>query len=518
MEEALDTSVSRRTSRTRRRRTTPTGLVQPPIGSMRNPYPPMAILSDDEIEAIHNASLSILADIGMDFLHPIAREILRQAGATVSPDSERVRFDPELVTTLVAKAPSSFTMTARNPERSVGIGGNQIVFASVGSPPNVTDTERGRRRGNLEDFENLVRLGQSLDAVQVISGYPVEPVDLSPRTRHLDCLQRFVTLSDKPFHAYSLGRERILDGLKIAAIAHGVDIDELADGPVRLFSVINTSSPLRLDTPMIDGILEMARHNQLVVITPFTLSGAMAPATIPGALAQQNAEALAAIALVQAINPGAPVIYGGFTSNVDMKSGAPAFGTPEYAKAVIIGGQLARRYGLPYRSSNVNASNCVDLQAAYESCNSLWALTLGHANFVMHGAGWLEGGLTASFEKMVLDAELISNIASFLRPITVDADTLALDAVHEVGPGGHYFGAQHTLARYETAFYSPMLSDWRNFGAWEEAGSRDALARANTIYRSLLDSFEPPLLDLSIQEELETFVAKRKEEGGAPVD
>ena len=478
----------------------------------------MAILSADEIEAIHTASLTILAEIGMDFLHPTAREILRAAGATVSPDSERVRFDPELVTSLVAKAPATFTLAARNPDRSVGIGGDQIVFASVGSPPNVTDTVRGRRRGNLQDFEDLVRLGQSLDAVQVISGYPVEPVDLSPRTRHLDCLHRFATLSDKPFHAYSLGRERILDGLQIAAIAHGVEMDALAEGPVRLFSVINTSSPLRLDTPMIEGIIEMAQRKQLVVITPFTLSGAMAPATIPGALAQQNAEALAAISLVQAINPGAPVIYGGFTSNVDMKSGAPAFGTPEYAQAVIIGGQLARRYGLPYRSSNVNASNCVDLQATYESTMSLWALTLGHANFVMHGAGWLEGGLTASFEKMVLDAELISNMAAFLRPLTVDAETLALDAVHEVGPGGHYFGAQHTLARYETAFYSPMLSDWRNFGAWAEAGSLDALARAHGIYKTLLESYEPPPLDPAIREELDAFVARRTEEGGAPAD
>ncbi|MEE8274707.1 MAG: trimethylamine methyltransferase family protein, partial [Alphaproteobacteria bacterium] len=254
---------------------------------------------------------------------------------------------------------------------------------------------------------------------------------------------------------------------------------------------------------------------QAVVITPFTLAGAMSPITLAGALAQQNAEALAGIALDQIVNPGAPVIYGGFTSNVDMKTGAPAFGTPEYAQAVLAGGQLARRYRIPYRSSNVNAANVVDAQAAYESGMSLWATVMGHTNYIMHGAGWLEGGLTASFEKMIVDAEMLQMMAEFLQPIEVSDDTLGLDAIAEVGPGGHFFGAAHTLARYETAFYAPLVSDWRNFETWEESGALSATERANAIWKQMLAEYEPPPLDPSINDELDAFVARRKAEGGA---
>jgi trimethylamine--corrinoid protein Co-methyltransferase len=259
----------------------------------------------------------------------------------------------------------------------------------------------------------------------------------------------------------------------------------------------------------------MARHNQVVVLTPFTLAGAMSPVTLAGALAQQNAEALAGLAFAQIVNPGAPVVYGGFTSNVDMKSGAPAFGTPEYSRAALVGGQLARRYGLPYRSSNANASNVVDAQAAYESEMSLWGAVMGHANLVKHAAGWLEGGLCASFEKVVLDAELLQMMAEFLKPIEVSEATLGLDAIAEVGPGGHFFGAAHTMARYETAFYAPILSDWRNFETWEEAGAETATHRANRLYKKLLAEYQPPPLDPGIREELAAFVARRKEEGGA---
>ncbi len=275
--------------------------------------------------------------------------------------------------------------------------------------------------------------------------------------------------------------------------------------------VAGAMAPLRVKGVKAIGCLRLA-----ISMTPFTLSGAMAPATIAGALVQQNAEALAAIAFTQMVSPGAPVIYGGFTSNVDMKSGAPAFGTPEYAKAVIAGGQLARHYGLPYRTSNVNASNTPDAQAAYESEMSLWALMLGHGNFIMHGAGWLEGGLTASFEKVLLDAEMIQMLVEFMQPIAVDEDELGFEAIKGVGPGGHFFGEPHTLARYETAFYPPILSDWRNFETWEEDGSRSASERAHRLYKQILAEYEPPALDPAIAEELEAFVARRKEEGGAP--
>ncbi|MFQ5985664.1 MAG: trimethylamine methyltransferase family protein, partial [Alphaproteobacteria bacterium] len=270
--------------------------------------------------------------------------------------------------------------------------------------------------------------------------------------------------------------------------------------------------PLRLDGPMAEGLMAMARAGQPVIVTPFTLAGAMSPVTLAGALAQQNAEALAGITLAEVVSPGAPVVYGGFTSNVDMKSGAPAFGTPEYTKAALAGGQLARRYRLPFRSSNVNAANLVDAQAAYESEMSVWGAVMAHANLVLHGAGWLEGGLTASFEKMVIDAEILQMMAEFLRPIEVDEEALGLEAIAEVGPGGHFFGAAHTLARYETAFYAPLVSDWRNYETWKEAGGRSATERANAIWKELLHAYEPPPLDPDVDEALKAFVARRKKE------
>jgi trimethylamine--corrinoid protein Co-methyltransferase len=490
------------------------GLKQLSWRQVRNPYSPIEVLSADQIEAIHGASLTVLEEIGMDFLHPEALAILDRAGAQVESGTERVRFDRGLIEEAVAKAPSQFTLHARNPEHSVVIGGNHIVFATVGSAPNVSDIQGGRRDGNFRDYCDLVRLAQSLNIVHLMGGYPVEAVDLPPATRHLDCVRAFLTLSDKVAFSYSLGRTRILDGLELTKIARGIDDEQLCREP-SLFTVVNTSSPLRLDGPMIEGVIEMARRNQAVVMTPFTLSGAMSPATLAGALAQQNAEALASLAFAQIVKPGAPVVYGGFTSNVDMKSGAPAFGTPEYSKAALAGGQLARRYGLPYRSSNANACNVVDAQAAYESQMSLWAAVMGHANIVLHAAGWMEGGLTASFEKMVLDAEMLQMMAEFLRPIEVNQDTLGLDAIREVGPGGHFFGAAHTLARYETAFYAPILSDWRNFESWQEAGSIDATRRAHGLYKQILADYQAPPSDPATLEALDAFVARRKEAGGA---
>jgi len=490
------------------------GIRQLPWLQADNPYRPIEVLAAEQIEAIHAASLTILEEIGMDFLHPEALEILAAAGADVASGSQRVRFDRGLVLEAVAKAPGRIHLHARNPERDLLWGGTKVNFASVASAPNCSDLAGGRRPGNHEDYRNFLRLGHFFNVVHCFGGYPVEPVDLPPETRHLDCLADFVRCSDKVFHAYSLGRTRILDGLEIVRIARGVDRETLERQP-SLFTIVNTSSPLRLDGPMIEGAIEMAKAGQVVVITPFTLSGAMAPATLAGALAQQNAEALAAIAFLQLVRPGAPVVYGGFTSNVDMKSGAPAFGTPEYTRAAMIGGQLARHYGLPYRSSNANAANLVDAQAAYESEMSLWGAVMGHANLVMHAAGWLEGGLVASFEKFVLDVELLQSMREFLQPVPVDDDSLALDAVREVGPGGHFFGAQHTLARYETAFYQPLLSDWRNFESWQEAGAESATQRAHRLFKQALTDYEPPPLDPAVAEELEAFVEKRREEGGA---
>jgi trimethylamine--corrinoid protein Co-methyltransferase len=265
---------------------------------------------------------------------------------------------------------------------------------------------------------------------------------------------------------------------------------------------------------MLEGMIVMARHRQPICITPFTLAGAMAPVTLAGALAQQNAEALAGIVLVQMIEPGAPVLYGAYTSNVDMKTGAPAMGTPEYFRCVLASGQLARRYGLPYRSSGGNASTSADAQSVYETTFALWGAVLGQANLVMHAAGWLEGGLCASFEKLVIDAEVLQGLGECFRPIEVNDSELALDAIRDVGPGGHFFGTGHTLARYQDAFYQPLLSDWQNHGTWQAGGSRDALARAGSIAQQMIDTHRPQVLDPATAEALDAFVARRKEEGG----
>ncbi|MEI2300131.1 trimethylamine methyltransferase family protein [Ensifer sp. MJa1] len=475
------------------------------------------ILSEDAIEAIHDASLTILEEIGMDVILPAARERMKAAGADVTPGTDRVRFDRGLIMDMVASAPPAFTMHARNPARNVAIGGNNLVFAQIASAPFVADRDGGRRTGNQEDYRKLVKLAQSYDIVHTTGGYPVEPVDIHASVRHLDCLSDMVKLTDKVFHVYSLGKQRNTDGIEIARIGRGISMEQMEREP-SLFTIINTSSPLRLDGPMLQGIIEMSSRNQVVVVTPFTLAGAMAPVTIAGALVQQNAEALCGIAFTQMVRRGAPVMYGGFTSNVDMKTGAPAFGTPEYMKAVVAGGQLARKYNIPYRTSNTNAANTLDAQAAYESAMSLWALTQGGGNFIMHAAGWTEGGLTASFEKFILDVDMLQMVAEYLTPLDVSEDALGLDAVRDVGPGGHYFGTLHTLQRYETAFYSPILSDWRNFETWTEAGRPTTYDHANRIFKQKLNEYERPPLDPAIEEELDAFVAKRKAEGGVPTD
>ena len=281
---------------------------------------------------------------------------------------------------------------------------------------------------------------------------------------------------------------------------------------LRIIGGINTNSPLLLDDGQAEGLIEFARAGQPIHVTPITLAGAMSPASIGGSLVQQNAEALAGIVLGQAAARGAPVFYGHFTSNVDMRTGSPAFGTPEYAQSVIVSGQMARRYGLPIRSSNTTASACVDAQATYESDMSISACIQGHINVMIHAGGWLEGGLTCSFEKLILDAELLQMQSALLDPIDLSDDAIGLEAIAEVGPAGHFFGTAHTLARYETAFYDPMLSDWRNFETWRDDGSRTATQRANTIWKTLLDRYEKPPIDPAVEEELEAYVTRRKEE------
>ncbi|MDH6232676.1 trimethylamine--corrinoid protein Co-methyltransferase [Mesorhizobium soli] len=516
-EPVLATDRTRRGGRAGKRAGGSAAFEQPPFRHLRIPFEPTRLVSDDELESIHLASLRVLKEIGVDVLHDEARAIMKRHGADVRDGSERVRFDSDMILELISHAPSEFTLHARNPAHNVRLGGNNLVFSQMASAPNCSDLDRGRRAGNQVDFRNLVKLGQMHNILHVTGGYPVEPVDLHPSIRHLECLRDFVLLTDKAFHAYSLGKERNLDGIEICRIGRGVSMEQFVEEP-SLLTIINTNSPLKLDIPMMEGIIQMSSHGQAVIVTPFTLSGAMAPVTVAGALVQQNAEALAGIAFAQMVKKGAPVGYGGFTSNVDMKSGAPAFGTPEYMKAQLVGGQLARRYKIPYRTSNVCAANAVDAQAAYESVFSLWGCIQGGGNFIKHAAGWLEGGLTCSYEKTILDIDLLQMVAEFLTPLDLSEDALAVDAIRDVGPGGHFFGTAHTQSRYKTAFYAPVLSDWRNFETWTEAGSPTAVEKANRVWKERLANYEEPAIDPAIREELDAFVAKRKAEGGAPTD
>ncbi|MGE0499949.1 MAG: trimethylamine methyltransferase family protein [Rhizobiaceae bacterium] len=490
---------------------------QPAWRQYRIPFEPTKLVSDDELESIHLASLRVLSEIGVDVLHDGARQIMKEHGASVREGSERVRFDPDMILESIAHAPPEFTVHARNPAHNVQFGGNRLIFSQMASAPNCSDADRGRRAGNQQDFRNFLRLAQMHNVLQTTGGYPVEPIDIHPSVRHLECNRDLSILTDKVFHIYSLGKERNLDGIEIARIGRGISHEQLLNEP-SVYTIINTNSPLKLDVPMMEGIIQMSSRGQAVIVTPFTLSGAMAPVTIAGALVQQNAEALAGIAFTQMVRKGAPVGYGGFTSNVDMKSGAPAFGTPEYMKAQLVGGQLARRYRVPYRTSNVCAANAVDAQAAYESVFSLWGAITAGANFVLHAAGWLEGGLRCSYEKMILDIDLLQMVAEYLTPLDLSEEALAVDAIRDVGPGGHFFGTPHTQARYKTAFYSPIVSDWRNFETWNEAGAPTAIERANKVWKERLASYEEPYMDPAIREEIDAYVEKRKAEGGAPTD
>jgi trimethylamine--corrinoid protein Co-methyltransferase len=475
----------------------------------------MRILSDDEIEAIHQASLGLLEEIGMDVLNAEARSLYAAAGARI--EGERVRIGRDIIAEALKTAPAEFTMHCRNPERNVRMGGNWIAFWPVGGPPNCSDMDRGRRPGTLDDNHNFIRMAQFFNCVSGAGGGSVDALDYHARVRHLHIYRGMLRLSDKFPFVTSTGRQRLFDGMEMTRIARGLTPEQFDREP-SCMTVINTNSPLKLDAPMAMGIMELARRNQVCCVTPFTLAGAMAPITLAGAIVEQNAEALAGLALNQLARKGAPFIYGGFTSNVDMKSGAPAFGTPEYMKACIMGGQMARRYRLPYRTSSTNAANMVDAQAAYESVFSLWGAVMGGGNLILHSFGWMEGGLVASYEKFLLDVDLVQMVREFLKPLDTSADALGFETIREVGPGGHFFGARQTLERYTEAFYAPLISDWRNFQQWTAAGQPVAWQRANGLWKQALAQYREPPMDPAIAEELDAFVARRIEEGGQPTD
>lgn len=504
-------SARRRAKGAARANRTSGGINQQPWSQVRYTTAPVNVLSADQVEAIHEASLTILEDIGVKVLEPDARRYLEAAGAKVDHSEEMVWIDRGLAEEKLKLPPSSFTLHARNPDRNVKLGGDCAIFASVGGPAFVSDLDKGRRQGTYAEMCDFIRLVQSLNILHQEGGGPFEALDLPQESRHLDLHYAQITLTDKNWQPWGLGGDRARDGLEMAAISLGCSRDDLIDKPV-FTTVINTNSPLQIDGPMGEGLIEMAKHGQPVIITPFTLAGAMSPVTLAGALTQQNAEAIAGIVLAQCVRPGTPVIYGGFTSNVDMRTGSPAFGTPEYTLAAQATGQLARRYNIPFRSSNVTAANAMDAQAAYESQMSLWGAMTGHVHLLNQGAGWLGGGLVASFEKLIVDAEMLQMMAALQQPFEVSDAAIGLDTIREVGPCGHFFGTQHTLDRYETAFYAPMVSDWDNYENWTDRGQPDTAQHANRIWKQMLAEYEQPPIDAGIEEALKDYMARRKTE------
>jgi trimethylamine---corrinoid protein Co-methyltransferase len=490
-----------------------TGPQLAPLPRLANPWAPLEILSAEQVERILSAAFRVLEEAGLEIRSEAARAVYRRAGALTDEGSQIVRLGRDLIEAQLAHAPERFVLHARNAARHLHVGDNVVNFGPVTGAPHIRDLEGGRRYGDLEAFRNLLKLTHVLGVLHWQGGIVVEPVDVPVPTRHLLAYQAHIECADTVWAARGIGGVQAEDAIAMSAIEHGCSIEALAARPT-LMTVTNVNSPRRVDAEILDNVMTMAQHGQCVVITPFTLMGAMAPVTLAGALVQQTAEALGVVALCQLTRPGTPCVMGGFTSNVDMRTGSPAFGTPEYVHAVLAGAQLGRRLKLPVRSSAVNASPTVDAQSTYETAFSLQAAILSHSHLINHAAGWLEGGLSASYEKFVVDAELLRAWAEILKPVRFNDEDLAVETIKDIAAGGHFFGAAHTLARYESAFYRPLLSDWSNFESWKEAGAHDATERATGIWKKLLADYVPPPLDPAVREAIGDYVARRTREIG----
>jgi trimethylamine--corrinoid protein Co-methyltransferase len=507
-----DATPSRRRERPARNRGTPASHA--PLPRLENPWAPVEIFDAEQVERVLGAAWRILEEGGLEIRSDRARGILRRGGAVVDDATAMVRIGREVVRAHCVHAPERFVLHARNPARDLHVGGRVVNFGPVNGTPHVTDLAGGRRYGTLEDFRAILKVTHALGVLHWQGGVVTEPVDLPVPVRHLEIYRAHAECSDIVWAARGVGGVQAVDAIRMSAIEHGTTPEGLAARPT-LLSVTNVNSPRRVDEEILDNIMTMAEHGQCVCITPFTLMGAMAPVTLAGALALQTAEAMGIITLVQMIRPGCPAVLGGFTSNVDMRTGSPAFGTPEYVHATLGGAQIARALRIPYRSSAVCASPAPDAQAAWETGFSLWASVMSHSHLINHAAGWLEGGLAASFEKVVLDAEMLRAWAAMLKPASFGEEELAVDAILAVPPGGHFFGEAHTLARYENAFWRPLVSDWSNYENWRDAGGKDAAARAAEVWSRTLAGYEPPPLDPAVTEALDAYVARRREELGA---
>ncbi|TPM38697.1 trimethylamine methyltransferase family protein [Mesorhizobium sp. B2-3-4] len=486
---------------------------KPDYRSLKNPFLPQPIFSDDQVASIHDTALRVLEELGIKVLLPQAREYFARAGALVDPDTDMVRIGRDMVASALASAPRSIKAMAGDRSRDLMLELGSMTFLAGSGAPNVTDLERGRRPGTLEAFEEFIKLVQHFDVLHML-GPCVEPQDVDNRFRHYAVNRAQLTMSDKLPFVFARGTPQVDDSFEMVRLARGLSRDAF-EADAWCYTVINTNSPRQLDIPMAQGIIDFAKAGQVSIITPFCLAGAMAPITVAGALTLQHAEALAGLTLAQIARPGAPVVYGSFSSNVDMKSGAPAFGTPEHVKATLGAGQLARFIGLPWRSGGGSAANISDAQAAHETQFALWGSVLSGATVCIHAAGWLEGGLSVSLEKLVTDVEALQTVAELCAATPGDDDAIGFEAIAEVQPGGHFFSAGHTMARYRTAFYEPLVADWSNFGNWTQSGSKTATERATGIWKRILADFEAPAAAAATAGVLDEFIARRTQEGGA---
>jgi trimethylamine--corrinoid protein Co-methyltransferase len=483
----------------------------------RNTMPRYEILSADAVSVLDNGWRRIVSEIGVQFAKPEAVELFRRAGQKT--DGEVVFLDPDFVLEQVAKAPREFDVQARNPANTVHIGGDQMVFSGVYGAPFIREGDV-RRDATMDDFRRLSMLAQSYPQLDSAGGVICEPNDTPLDSRHLDLIYALQTLTDKIYLGNVVSGPNAADTIKMTEILFGAG-EGAAKGRASIeqtpatISLINCNSPLRWDDRMLDAQFEYCAANQAVVMTPFLLMGAMSPVSIPSALVQQLAEALSGIALAQLIRPGCPVIFGSFLSNIDMQSGSPSFGTPESAIGLLCTGQLARHFGLPFRTGGgLNASQTADAQAAYEALMTLLPTFLAGTNFVMHAAGWLEGGLVSCYEKFIIDIELLRMLRVEFTPLEIDEEALAFGAHEEVGHGGHFLGAAHTMERFRDCFYRPLLSSTANYERWVKLGAKDTTARASEIYAKQLAEYQQPPLDDAVRAELDEFVTRRRAELG----
>jgi trimethylamine--corrinoid protein Co-methyltransferase len=486
---------------------------RPDYRSLGNAFAPRTIFSDDRVEAIHTTALKVLEDLGIKVLLPEARALFVRAGAIVDEDTQMVRIGRDIVTAALATAPKSIRAHAGARPRDLTFELGALLFMAGCGSPNVADLLRGRRPGTLADYQDLLRLTQTYDVFHILGPY-IEAQDIDNHLRHYAVTRAQLTLSDKFPFVYARGTPQVEDGFAMVRLARGLS-EEAFRNEVHCYTVINTNSPRQLDIPMAQGIIDFARAGQMSIVTPFCLAGAMAPITVAGALTLQHAEALAGLTLAQIARAGAPVVYGSFSSNVDMKSGSPALGTPEHIKATLGSGQLARYIGLPWRSGAGSAAANSDVQAAHETQFGLWGSVLAGATVCIHAAGWMEGGLTMSFEKLITDLEALQTIAELCLPTPGDDDAIGYEAIADVRPGSHFFSTPHTMARYRTAFYEPIVADLSNYGNWTEAGSKTATERATGVWQKALADFRPPDTAVAVEGILDDFIARRSEQGGA---